>query len=56
MWETNLQAVDGIIPWGSGAGTGGTEEQMLFLGGNFQLYNKKRDHVDPHPHGVVCEF
>ena len=56
VWETNLQAVDLEIPWGSNAETNGTEEHVLLLGGDQKLYKVKKDYVDPHPQGVVCEF
>ena len=56
VWETNLQMVDGVIPWAPGKGEGGTEEHILVLGGNQQLYDVTKDFVDAQPHGVVCEF
>ena len=56
VWETNLEAVNLTIPWGPSPATIGTEEHVLFLGGNHVLYIAKKDFVDPHHHGVVCEF
>ena len=45
-----------MIPWATGKGAGGTEEHVLMLGGDKKLYDSPKDYVDPHRHGVVCEF
>ena len=47
--------MDGIIPWGTNKGLGGTEEHVLILGGD-HLHDAKKDFVDPVAHGVICEF
>ena len=57
VWETNLQTVNGIIPWTPGKGVGGTEEHVLFLRESHDLlFDATKDYQASHPHGAVCEF
>ena len=57
VWETNLQTVDGVIPWAPGKGVGGTEEHVLFLRESHDLlFDATKDYQASHPHGAVCEF
>ena len=55
MWETNLQIIDGVIPWGVGGKSTAPGEQVILLGGT-KLFAKDKNHVDNLQHGVICEF
>ena len=58
VWETNLQPVNGIIPWAANSGNGAAGEQVIILVPNdyTTIQAVSKDFSNGQGLAVLCEF